>query len=87
VVAHYRPGGLLLELPGGRRLEVRGQRRGDDDLVADLGGARVRATVVHSGQDLVIMTHGRGHRLTLHDPDAAAEREVDVGRLTAPMPG
>ncbi len=55
--------------------------------MADLGGARVRATVIRSGDDLVIMTHGRGHRLTLHDPDAGAERDVGAGRLTAPMPG
>jgi 3-methylcrotonyl-CoA carboxylase alpha subunit len=86
VVAHYRPQGLLLELPGGR-LEVRGERSGTDDLVADIGGARLRATVVRSGDELVVMTHGRGHRLTLHDPDAAAERDVAGGSLTAPMPG
>ncbi|HET8733832.1 MAG TPA: biotin/lipoyl-containing protein, partial [Anaeromyxobacteraceae bacterium] len=87
VVAHYRPGGLLLDLPGGRR-EVRGERRGQDDLVADLGGARVKATVVRSGADLVVMAQGRGHRLTLHDPDAAAEREAGAGgSLEAPMPG
>ena len=86
VVAHYRPQGLLLELPGGR-VEVRGERSGTDDLVADLGGARIRATVVRSGDELVVMTHGRGHRLTLHDPDAAAERDVAGGSLTAPMPG
>ncbi len=86
VVAHYRPDGLELELPGAR-LVVRGERSGPDDLVVDLGGARVRATVVRSGDEIVVMTHGRGHRLTLHDPDAAAEREVDAGNLRAPMPG
>ena len=86
VVAHYRPGGLLLELPGGR-VEVRGERNGPEDLVADVGGARIRATVVRSGEALVVMVHGRGHRLTLHDPDAAAERDVAGGSLVAPMPG
>jgi 3-methylcrotonyl-CoA carboxylase alpha subunit len=87
VVAHYRRGGLLLDLPGGR-LEVRGERRGQDDLVADLGGARLKATVIRSGADLVVMAQGRGHRLTLHDPDAAAEREAGAGgSLVAPMPG
>jgi 3-methylcrotonyl-CoA carboxylase alpha subunit len=86
VVAHWRPDGLVLELPGGR-LPVRGERRRADDLVVDLGGARVRATVVRSGDDLVVMTEGRGHRLRVHDPDAAAERDVDTGNLAAPMPG
>ena len=86
VVARYLPGGFLFELPGGR-VEVRGERRGADDLVADVAGARIRATVVRSGRDLVVMTHGRGHRLALHDPDAAAERDVAGWSLTAPMPG
>jgi 3-methylcrotonyl-CoA carboxylase alpha subunit len=86
VVAHYRPGGFLLELPRGR-VEVRGERGGADDLVVDVGGARIRATVVRSGDDLVVMTHGRAHRLTVHDPDAAAERDAGSGSLAAPMPG
>jgi len=85
-VAHYRKSGLVLELPGGR-VEVRGERSGADDLVADVGGARIRATVVRSGDDLVVMAQGRGHRLTLHDPDAAAERDAAGGSLVAPMPG
>jgi 3-methylcrotonyl-CoA carboxylase alpha subunit len=86
VVAHYRPEGLVLDLPGGR-VTVRGERCGEDDLVADVGGARQRATVVRNGDDLVVMTQGQGHRLTLHDPDVAAERDVGGGTLTAPMPG
>ncbi|MGB8930143.1 MAG: acetyl/propionyl/methylcrotonyl-CoA carboxylase subunit alpha [Anaeromyxobacteraceae bacterium] len=86
VVAHYRPRGLVLELPGGR-VEVRGERSGASDLVVDFGGARLRATVVRSGEDLVVMSQGHGHRLTLFDPDAAAEREVAAGSLAAPMPG
>jgi 3-methylcrotonyl-CoA carboxylase alpha subunit len=86
VEAHYRPQGLVLELPGGR-VSVRGERAGSDELVADVGGARIRASVVRSGDDRVVMIHGRGHKLTLHDPDAAAEREVGAGSLVAPMPG
>jgi 3-methylcrotonyl-CoA carboxylase alpha subunit len=86
VLAHYRPQGLVLDLPGGR-IEVRGERSGGDDLVADVGGARIRATVVRSGHDLVVMAHGRGHRLTVHQPEAGAERDAGGGSLTAPMPG
>jgi 3-methylcrotonyl-CoA carboxylase alpha subunit len=86
VVARYRPGGFLLELPGGR-IEVRGARDEGGDLLADLGGARARATVVQSGNALVVMTHGHAHRLTLDDPEAAAEDQGHAGRLTAPMPG
>jgi 3-methylcrotonyl-CoA carboxylase alpha subunit len=86
VVAHYRREGLVLELPGGR-VQVRGELRGGGELIADVGGARIRATVVRSLDELVVMMQGRAHRLMLHDPDAAAERDVDAGRLTAPMPG
>lgn len=87
VTAHYRTSGYLLDLPGGQLL-VRGQLSNEGDLLADLGGARVSASVVRHGCDLTIVTHGCSHRLTLHDPLAhAGEHEVEGGRLTAPMPG
>ena len=86
VVTQYRPGSVLLELPGGQ-VEVRGSRHGLDEVVADVGGARVRATVVRSGADRVVMINGRGHRLALFDPDAAEERDVGGGSLVDPMPG
>jgi 3-methylcrotonyl-CoA carboxylase alpha subunit len=87
VTAHYRADGYLLDLPGGR-LQVSGKLDDDGNLLADLGGARVTATVVRHGNDLTIITNGRSHRLTLHDPLAhAGEQEVEGGRLTAPMPG
>jgi 3-methylcrotonyl-CoA carboxylase alpha subunit len=87
ITAHYRPDGYLLELPGGAML-VRGQFDAEGDILADLGGARFKATVVRHGDDLTIVTHGSSHRLTLHDPLAhAGEDRVDGGSLTAPMPG
>jgi 3-methylcrotonyl-CoA carboxylase alpha subunit len=87
VTAHYRPDGYLLEFPGGGVL-VRGSLDESGDLLAELGEMRCKATVVHHGDDLVVFIQGLRHRLTLHDPLAAAgEREVEGGRLTAPMPG
>ena len=86
VVAHYRPGEVLLDLPGGQ-VAARLGRGGPDELVADVGGARIRATVVRNGADRVVMIQGRGHRLAVYDPDAAAERDVGGGSLVAPMPG
>jgi 3-methylcrotonyl-CoA carboxylase alpha subunit len=86
VVAHYRPGEVLLDLPGGQ-VAARIGRGGPDELVADVGGARIRATVVRSGADRVVMIQGRGHRLAVYDPDAAEERDVGGGSLVAPMPG
>jgi 3-methylcrotonyl-CoA carboxylase alpha subunit len=86
VTAHYRAGAVLLDLPGGQ-VEARVGRSGPDELVADLGGARIRATVVRSGADRVVMIQGKGHRLSVYDPDAAAEKDVGGGSLVAPMPG
>jgi 3-methylcrotonyl-CoA carboxylase alpha subunit len=87
IIAHYRPEGYLLELPGSG-LMVRGSLDDTGELLADLNGSRCTATVVRHGDDLVIIIQGRSHRLTLHDPLAhVGEQEVAGGRLTAPMPG
>jgi 3-methylcrotonyl-CoA carboxylase alpha subunit len=87
VVVHYRPGGYLLDLPGGA-LFVRGERHESGDIMADLGGMRVKATVVRSGNILTVLDQGKSHLLTWHDPGAAGdEDEAVAGRLTAPMPG
>ncbi|MEI6205540.1 MAG: acetyl/propionyl/methylcrotonyl-CoA carboxylase subunit alpha [Desulfuromonadales bacterium] len=87
VVVHYRPGGYSLDLPGGS-LFVRGERSADGDLLADLGGMRVKATVVRNGNTITILDQGKSHLLTRHDPGAAGdEDEAAAGRLTAPMPG
>jgi 3-methylcrotonyl-CoA carboxylase alpha subunit len=87
VTAHYRADGFLLDLPGGW-LQVRGKLEGDGNLLADLDGTRVTATVICHGAELTVISNGSSHRLTLHDPLAhAGEQEVEGGRLTAPMPG
>jgi len=87
VVVHYRQGGYLLDLPGDS-LFVRGERSVGGDLLADLGGMRVEATVVRHGNSLTILDQGKSHLLTRHNPGAAGdEDEAAAGRLTAPMPG
>ncbi|MBI5483644.1 MAG: acetyl/propionyl/methylcrotonyl-CoA carboxylase subunit alpha [Deltaproteobacteria bacterium] len=87
VVVHYRPGGYVLDLPGGS-LFVRGERGAGGDILADLGGMRVKATVVRHGNTITILDQGKSHLLTRHDPGAAGdEDEAAAGRLTAPMPG
>jgi 3-methylcrotonyl-CoA carboxylase alpha subunit len=87
ITAHYRPGGYLLDLPDGPLL-VQGRLDQNGDLLADLGGARIKATVVRHGSELAIVSHGSSHRLTLHDPLAhLGEEEGEGGSLTAPMPG
>ncbi|MCB2102845.1 MAG: acetyl/propionyl/methylcrotonyl-CoA carboxylase subunit alpha [Rhodobacterales bacterium] len=87
VTAHYRGDGFVLDLPGGS-LAVRGELTAEGDLIADLGGRRLKATVIRHGDDLTILDDGRSHRLTLFDPAArAAGQDAHGGNLTAPMPG
>ena len=87
VTAHYRRDGFMLDLPGGS-LFARGERDGDGNLLADLAGVRIKATIVRNGATLVIMSQGKSHLLTIHDPYAVGDQsESAAGRLTAPMPG
>ncbi|MBC7962619.1 MAG: acetyl/propionyl/methylcrotonyl-CoA carboxylase subunit alpha, partial [Steroidobacteraceae bacterium] len=87
VTAHYRRDGFMLDLPGGS-IYVRGERDGDGNLLADLAGARAKATIVRNGNTLIVIDQGGSHLLTLHDPHAVGDQaEAAAGRLTAPMPG
>jgi len=76
-----------MELPNDDIL-VRGDRDANGDLLVDLGGRRMKATVVRHGDDLDILVHGRSHALKMFDPLAAGEGQDEVsGSLTSPMPG
>ena len=87
VVAHYRPSGFSLELPGGSML-VRGERDAAGDLLADLAGTRIKATVIRNGAVLTVLDQGKSHQLMIHTLHAVGEQdEAAAGRLTAPMPG
>ncbi len=88
-VVHYQNGGLLLDLPGDDPpIVVRGERDGAGDLVADIDGARLRATVIRVGEAITVISGGVGHTLTVEDPAARAElREPAAGSLRASMPG
>jgi 3-methylcrotonyl-CoA carboxylase alpha subunit len=88
VTVHYRSDHTLLELPGGP-LAVRGELHPNgNDVLADLGGVRLHATLVRQGNELVVLTQGESHRLTLLNPlTQGMEDEVNTGSLAAPMPG
>jgi 3-methylcrotonyl-CoA carboxylase alpha subunit len=87
IVAHYRKGHYLLQLPGGPML-ASGEQDSMGDILANLGGARVRASVVRQGDELTVMLGTACHRLTLYDPLLEAmEQDGPGGRLDAPMPG
>ena len=67
---------------------VSGERDDAGDLLAELAGIRIKATVVRSGAALTVLDQGRSHQLTIHDPHAVGDQdEAAAGRLTAPMPG
>jgi 3-methylcrotonyl-CoA carboxylase alpha subunit len=85
VTAHYRADGVMLELPGSQ-VSGRMLRRAEGDVVANLDGRRVHATVVRSGQELTLFIGGASYRLQRHEQQAVADEETS-GRLTAPMPG
>ncbi len=87
VVAHYRQGGYLLELPGGD-LEVQGEFGPDGELVSSLGGIRTVARVIGRDRDLTVLRSGEIYRLHLQDPYAQGMEQEEPGTgLTAPMPG
>ena len=85
VTAHYRRNGHLLDLPGAQVL-ARAEADTDGRLVADLGGARMHATVVRTGHVLFVFAGGASHRLELKEYETVADEEAG-GSLVAPMPG
>ncbi|MCU0838433.1 MAG: acetyl/propionyl/methylcrotonyl-CoA carboxylase subunit alpha [Rhodospirillales bacterium] len=89
VTVHYRASGQLLELPGASGpLAAAGELDDDGDLIADLGGVRVKATIVRAGDEITVIAGGSSHRLVLDDPAARAElKEAETGSLKSPMPG
>ncbi len=89
VTVHYRPEGLLLELPGERQpLPAAGEIEDGGDLIAEIGGLRTRATIVRAGDEIWVMAGGHVHRLVVIDPAAQASlQEAEGGSLQAPMPG
>ncbi len=88
VTVHYRPDHVRLDLPG-CQLAVRGELHPNgNDVLADLGGLRLHATLVRQGDELIVLTQGESHRLTLRNPlTEGMEDEVNTGSLAAPMPG
>ncbi len=85
VVAHYRKGHYQLDLPNSKA-EVKGEYVGDDALMADIGGARVQATVVRRGSEITVFAFGTSCRLELKTAQSV-QAEDAAGSLNAPMSG
>jgi len=96
VVVHYLgPREYRLELPGGEQ-EARGrllERRAEQGarvhrIEAELGDARVCATLVHVGEVIEVFCDGEHHRLVPHDPRHSDFDEAEAaGAIVTPMPG
>jgi 3-methylcrotonyl-CoA carboxylase alpha subunit len=85
IVAHYRGGGYLLELPGGN-MRAAASPGGDGVIEVELDGRRSRATVVRRAGALTVFAGGDSCVLEFETP-AAAEEEDPSGRLVSPLPG
>lgn len=88
VIAHFRPGSFLLELPGGT-VAASAHPQPDGRLRVVLEERQFDAWVQRDGQQLTIQLDGHRHQLLLADLDAATllEDEPADGGLHAPMPG
>ena len=87
VAVAYARGEYELTL-GGIRTTARGERTGNGTLRIELGGMRLPATVIASGEKRHVFLHGRAWQLACVDPlFHAGEGVGEGGGLAAPMPG
>ena len=86
VVAHYRDGGYLLELPGGASIKASANPGAEGTIDMELDGKRARATVVNRKGALTVFAGDGAYVLEFEKP-AATEEEDPAGRLVSPLPG
>jgi 3-methylcrotonyl-CoA carboxylase alpha subunit len=86
IVAHYRGGGYLLELPGGVSMTASASHGGDGMIGVELDGKRSHATVVRRAGELTVFAAGGSYRLEF-ERAAAMEDEDPSGQLVSPLPG
>ncbi|MCC6160029.1 MAG: acetyl-CoA carboxylase biotin carboxylase subunit [Deltaproteobacteria bacterium] len=73
---------------GEESLAISGEFDASGDLLADLGGARMSATVVQNGHEITVITASSTHRLLLSDLlDVEVDSERGGERIVSPMPG
>ncbi|MEO8009501.1 MAG: biotin carboxylase N-terminal domain-containing protein, partial [Betaproteobacteria bacterium] len=86
IVAHYRGGGYLLELPGGATITASASDAGDGVIEVELDGKRSRVTVVRRAGELTVFAGGGSYRLEF-EKTLVVEEEDPSGRLVSPLPG
>lgn len=84
---HFRPESYSIEF-NNECVEASGELNEAGDLMADIGGARVKATVVQHGKEITVVSSEGTHRLMLQDPVSMEDDEAQAGNvITASMPG
>jgi 3-methylcrotonyl-CoA carboxylase alpha subunit len=86
IIAHYRGGGYVLDLPGGTSMSASASDGDEGTIDVELAGRRSRATVVRGPGTLTVFADGHSHVLEFEKP-AATEEEDPSGRLVSPLPG
>jgi 3-methylcrotonyl-CoA carboxylase alpha subunit len=86
IVAHYRDGGYLLDLPGGGSVTASARHAQDGAIDVELGGRHSRATVARRAGELTVFAGDGSYRLEFEKP-AVTEEEDPSGRLVSPLPG
>jgi 3-methylcrotonyl-CoA carboxylase alpha subunit len=87
VMVYYRGDDYLIQTASGSLVAV-AELNAASDLIAELNGVRLRATVVPEDGALTLLFRGSRHSVSLHTPAAMAiEEEVAPSSMTAPMPG
>ncbi|MFQ5534491.1 MAG: acetyl/propionyl/methylcrotonyl-CoA carboxylase subunit alpha [Sphingomonadales bacterium] len=83
----YDGNNSVLELPGAR-ITACAEREDSGDLIADLSGRRISATIVHQDAEITVMTEGASHKLLQSDPRLDIHDEDEASDvIIAPMPG
>lgn len=86
IVAHYRSGGYLLELPG-EAVFAQGRIELAERIAATLNGRQVQASVVNEGEEAVVVFLGAERYRLEREKSARIEEEDPSGRLVSPLPG
>ena len=86
IVAHYRSGGYLLDLPAGGSTTASASSAGDGSIAVELDGKRNHATVARRAGELTVFAGGASYRLEF-EKAVATEDEDSSGRLVSPLPG
>jgi 3-methylcrotonyl-CoA carboxylase alpha subunit len=87
-IAHFRPWGVVVDLPGGGRSEIAARLAGDGMMEATVDGHRTRLRILGHGGERIAFIAGEAWRLVPVDLLAeAGAHAVEDGKVVAPMPG